>query len=72
MLTVEMADTNCRKILTGVEVNRTFCHPDPTEETEICEFHILDQPWVPAKDLIKSRYSSFSHATFPCLEYSRQ
>lgn len=69
-LTVELAESLCKKTLTGVDVNRTFCGQDHTEETEICDLHVIDQPWIPARDLINARcydrdsYPSSSHDEF--------
>ncbi|XP_037786056.1 uncharacterized protein LOC119581949 isoform X1 [Penaeus monodon] len=54
-LTIELAETHCKKQLTGVDVNRTFCPQDVTEETEICDLHVVDQPWVPSRDLVASQ-----------------
>lgn len=54
-LTVELAESLCKKTLTGVDVNRTFCGQDHTEETKICDLHVLDQPWIPTRDLINAR-----------------
>lgn len=69
-LTVELAETVCKKRLTGVDVNRTFCNQDLTEETKICDLHVVDQPWVPARDLVaaqcydKDSYPTSSHDEF--------
>lgn len=54
-LTVELAETECKKTVTGVDVNRTFCGQDFDEETKICDLHIVDQPWVPARDLVAAQ-----------------
>ncbi|XP_071547242.1 uncharacterized protein [Panulirus ornatus] len=54
-LTLELAESDCRKTLTGVDVNRTFCTQDPTEDTKICDLHVVDQPWVPARDLVAAQ-----------------
>lgn len=54
-LTLELAQTDCKKFLTGVDVNRTFCNQDLTEEIKICDLHVVDQPWVPARDLVASQ-----------------
>lgn len=54
-LTMELAESFCKKILTGADVNRTFCIQDPTEDTKICDVHVIDQPWIPARDLINAR-----------------
>lgn len=69
-LTMELAESFCKKTLIGADVNRTFCHPDPTEDSKICDLHIIDQPWIPARDLISARcydkdsYPSSSHDEF--------
>ncbi|XP_045600215.2 uncharacterized protein [Procambarus clarkii] len=54
-LTVELAETDCKKTLTGVDVNRTFCRLDSNEETKICDLHVVDQPWIPARDLVAAQ-----------------
>lgn len=54
-LIVELAESLCKKVVTGVDVNRTFCSQDLTEETKICDLHVIDQPWVPARDLLSGR-----------------
>ncbi|XP_042217810.1 uncharacterized protein LOC121863290 isoform X2 [Homarus americanus] len=54
-LTIELAQTDCKKTLTGVDVNRTFCKQDLDEETKICDLQIVDQPWVPARDLVSAQ-----------------
>ncbi|XP_068226750.1 uncharacterized protein [Palaemon carinicauda] len=54
-LTVELAETECKKTFTGVDVNRTFCSRDLSEDTKICDLHIVDQPWVPARDLVAAQ-----------------
>ncbi|XP_069942203.1 uncharacterized protein [Cherax quadricarinatus] len=54
-LTVELAETDCKKTLTGVDVNRTFCMQDHDEETKICDLHVVDQPWIPARDLVAAQ-----------------
>ncbi|KAK7028035.1 hypothetical protein SK128_006390 [Halocaridina rubra] len=54
-LTVELAQTDCKKTLTGIDVNRTFCNQDFTEDVKVCDLHVVDQPWVPARDLVASQ-----------------
>ncbi|KAG0711296.1 Cystatin [Chionoecetes opilio] len=69
-LTMELAESLCKKVLTGADVNRTFCSQDPTEESKICDLHVIDQPWIPARDLLSVRcydrdsYTSSSHDEF--------
>ncbi|XP_076055509.1 uncharacterized protein LOC143033843 [Oratosquilla oratoria] len=52
LLTVEIVDTDCHKTNVGVDVNRTFCQQDPTDTSDICDLHVVEQSWVPSKDLV--------------------
>ncbi|CAL4075557.1 unnamed protein product [Meganyctiphanes norvegica] len=54
-LTLEIAETTCSKLVTGVDVNRTFCNQDHTEETKICDIVVIEQSWIPTRDLVDAR-----------------
>ena len=54
LLTVEVAETICRKGVPGV--TRAQCPAERGEENEICFFVVLHQPWLPSSHLLSAKY----------------
>lgn len=54
-LTLELAETDCRKPLSAVNMNRTLCNQVLTEETDICEMSIVEKPWQKTLEMVSAR-----------------
>ncbi|KAB7506397.1 Cystatin [Armadillidium nasatum] len=69
-LTLELGETDCKKPLSAFNMNRSLCNENFTEEPEICEVVVLEQPWQKSSELVsskcfdKSEYSTVARDEF--------
>ncbi|RXG61060.1 Multicystatin [Armadillidium vulgare] len=69
-LTLELGETDCKKPLSAFNMNRSLCNEDFTEEPDICEVVVLEQPWQKSSELVsskcfdKSEYSTVARDEF--------